>query len=80
MKKIRERALAYMCNNIERTTRKAMYEAYVDGAEDQKQIDVDKACEYLLNNISERLVLCRNKSWKPLDKFVKDFKKAMEDK
>lgn len=46
--------------------------AYVRGAEEQKAIDIEKACEWLKNNLREYGIIL-------LGHWESDFRKAMEE-
>ena len=46
--------------------------------EEKKQL-IEKACDYLYNNIDKNLVIYHNNTWLKRDEFVKRFKKTMEE-
>lgn len=88
---IEERGKAYMHGDIDsHPVRLAMYNAYVDGAKDQKQIDIDKACDVYRKELEE-IIGIFNRIGKDLygieelgelihlEGSVKDFRKAMEE-
>ena len=51
---------------------KSMFGAYMDGAEDQRKIDIDKACYFIKRNTT----LDR---WVNVDAIAEQLRKAMED-
>lgn len=44
-----------------------------------EKLMIEKACDYLCNNIDKDLVIYHNNTWLKRDEFVKRFKKAMEE-
>lgn len=56
--------------------------AYTQGAKDQKQIDIEKACEYIKANVNDYIVEV-GKDWHTDNivgsDFIDDFRKAMEE-
>lgn len=95
MKTIEERADEYAktrCSNIQSELHKRLFidafsSSYIQGAKEQRKIDIDKACEWLKDNIKN--YLCTSvRSSGGLNKEViidisrdcyYDFKKAMEE-
>lgn len=93
MTKIEERAKEYVNASLydNSVTRKQYsYRAYIKGAIEQKQIDIEKACEVYRKELLE-IIEILNKTGKPLynvdelgelislDGCVKDFRTAMEE-
>lgn len=74
---IEERAKQYAKNvffmSHSKTIEDIAIRAYSKGATEQKQIDIDKACEWLRNNA----VICLMNE--EVEDFVEDFYKAMEE-
>lgn len=57
---------------------KEIGEAHYQGAEHGYQYAVDKACEWLRENIYHRVYECGDRLGYPTADFLKDFRKAME--
>ena len=58
---------------------KEIGEAHYQGAEYGYQYAIDKACEWLRENIYHRVYECGDRLGYPTADFIKDFRKAMED-
>ena len=53
---------------------------YIAGATEQKQIDVEKACEWLKDNLPTQDAAHYNYNYEEMfNDFVEDFRKAMEE-
>ena len=52
---------------------------YIKGATEQKVIDIDKACEWIKENFEYYVDVEVSSYYTYGDKFVDDFRKAMED-
>ena len=75
MKTIEERAREYVLNAIpiiEPSPIIRQFRAYTAGATKQKAIDIDKACEWLKNNLREYGIIL-------FGHWESDFRKAMEE-
>lgn len=52
--------------------------AFIQGAKWADKTIIEKACEYLRNNIDKDLIIYHNNTYKKLDEFIKDFKYNLE--
>ena len=52
--------------------------AFIKGAEWADKTMLERAKEYLENNIDKDLIIYYNNTWKKRDEFIKDFIKAMK--
>ena len=68
-----------MAHSHDTESSKYEQECYVDGAEDGYEYAVDKACEWLRENIYHRVYECGDRLGYPTADFLKDFHKAMEE-
>lgn len=75
MKTIEERAREYSNKLVAENS----YNGYMQGATEQKAIDIDKACEWLKNNLGyyDRHSVYVGKTYE--DVVTESFRKAMED-
>ena len=55
------------------------YEGFIAGAEWQKEMSINKACEYLKDNIWRNLYFVNGEAGFPTAEFIKGFRKAMEE-
>ena len=82
MKTIAERAREYAKNeDLVQGTDGFEYclRDYIKGATEQKVIDIDKACEWIKENFEYYVDVEVSSYYTYDDKFVDDFRKAMED-
>lgn len=63
------------CDN---EVRDALLKAYLAGGEYGYQYAVDKACEWMRENIYHRVYECGDRLGYPTADFLKDFRRAME--
>ena len=75
MKTIEERAKGYSKGRWDEPTAN---KAYIDGAKEQKAIDIDKACEWLKNNWREYVNQDRD-GMILFGHWESDFRKSMEE-
>lgn len=88
-KTIEERAEEYgkqfigMCSSYEAyAEREDVEKAYIQGANDQRKIYIDKACEWLEDN-ADKFYMSSSQAddcYFDTDKMIEDFRKAMEEK
>ena len=72
MKTIEERATEYANKEWTFDVHFIANESYIAGANEQKAIDIDKACEWLKNNLREYGIIL-------FGHWESDFRKAMEE-
>ena len=77
MATIEERAKAVFPNSTYLS--KKQRRAYVIGATEQKAIDIEKACEWIKENFEYYVDVEVSSYYTYDDKFVEDFRKAMEE-
>ena len=79
LRKAIEEYIGYPCKVDEciNTTKRRI--AFADGANWQYHEFINKACKYLLTHIDKDLVIYHEQSWKSLNQFIVDFRKAMEE-
>ena len=72
MKTIEERAIEYANKEWTFDVHFIANESYIAGAKEQKAIDIEKACEWLKNNLREYGIIL-------FGHWESDFRKAMEE-
>ena len=76
MKTIEERAKEYSKGQWDEPTAN---KAYIDGAKEQKAIDIEKACEWIKKNFEYYVDVEVSSYYTYEDKFVDDFRTFMEE-
>lgn len=61
------------------TSKEEIKKACIQIAKWKEKQMIEKACDYLYNNIDKDLIIYHDNTWLKLDAFVKRFKKAMEE-
>lgn len=77
---IKERAEEYISHRDDvKYCEEQCRRAYIVGCNDQKKIDVNKACDYLANHVDKGLIFYDIDAWIAFDEFINAFRRAMEE-
>lgn len=86
---IRQASIEYTCRNTPMCIGGGAFSEMVDELNRNKSFEegakwadktmIEKACEYLKNNIDPKLVIYHENTWTRIDKFIDNFRETMKN-